>query len=300
MSASKSPIRLERRGDVILNRDFEPILTASGLRSFDDFYAYSGKLSLKKEMAARTVVRIELGDGEQRTFFYLKRHQEEKISLRDWLQDRLWGKRNSQGAVEFNFLCAFRAKGLATVTPVATGTRRIGALKYRSFLLTLDFAPYQQLEKVLKHTPEAYAGSRGQKRRKLLLQRIASLARQMHACGYNHRDFNATHILLHDRPQRPRPSMAVFDLQRVDTSWWLKWRWAIKTLAEVNYSLPSAIFSDRDRRLLFRAYKGRPRLSCWDRLQWVWIRKKTARIGRHTEKMLRRRAARRRQGLPER
>jgi hypothetical protein len=59
----------------------------------------------------------------------------------------------------------------------------------------------------------------------------------------------------------------------------------IKSLARLNYTLPDELFDTEDRIHLFLSYKNKSRLQMWDRLQWFWIKKKTARIKRHTEKM---------------
>jgi hypothetical protein len=300
MTASEAPIRYKHYANLVVNRDFEELLAAAGLTSFDAFYHFAGKYTVKKEMTARSVIWFELPRGEGQQTFYLKRHQPESIGPLTWLRQRFWGQKISQGEMEFDRLCDFRRRGLATVTPVAAGTQRVGFFRWQSFLMTVDFAPFRQLEKVLAHNPEVYQGKMGQKRKELLLKKVAQVARQMHAAGYNHRDFNATHILMHYPDQNQAPHLALFDLQRIDTNRFFKWRWMIKALAEVSYTLPEALFDDRDRLYLFWAYTGWQTLNLKNRWQWRWIRKKTARISKHTDKIIKRREIRRQRGLPER
>ena len=122
----------------------------------------------------------------------------------------------------------------------------------------------------------------------------------MHQSGFNHRNFNATHILLYYSNQSNVPQMALFDLQRVDKGKFLRFRWIIKTLAEVIYSLHNEIFNKEDQIYLFESYKRKKRLGMWDHFQFFWIKRKTSRIKRHTEKMIVRRKARREMGLMER
>ncbi|MCD4787116.1 MAG: hypothetical protein K8R09_02715, partial [Desulfobacterales bacterium] len=96
------------------------------------------------------------------------------------------------------------------------------------------------------------------------------------------------------------PDIALFDLQRVDRSSVLQFRWIIKSLAELNYTLPESLFDEEDRIPLLLSYRGKKKLNLWGWLQWLWIKRKTARIKRHTEKMMARRKERRQRGLIER
>jgi heptose I phosphotransferase len=121
-------------------------------------------------------------------------------------------------------------------------------------------------------------------RKKILLKKISALAKKMHQKGFNHRDFNATHILLDYSTGPYAPGIALFDLQRVEKNKFFHFRWKIKSLARLNYSLPGKIFTDPDRLSILLYYNDRTSPNIIDRLQWFWIQKKTARIKRHTEK----------------
>jgi hypothetical protein len=122
----------------------------------------------------------------------------------------------------------------------------------------------------------------------------------MHDKGFNHRDFNATHILLRYETPSDIPQLAVFDLQRVNRSRIFRFRWPIKTLAEVLYTLPENLFDEEDRQHLFACYKRKKKLNFLDWFQWRWIQRKTDRIARHTTKMMKKRAERIQKGLLER
>jgi len=143
-------------------------------------------------------------------------------------------------------------------------------------------------------------GPEGEYRKRILIKEIALFARRMHQSGFNHRDFNATHILLHYETGSDMPKIALFDLQRVDRKRFLRYRWMIKTLAELNYTMPEKLFDTKDRLCLLLSYKRKNKLYAWDRLQWLWIKRKTARIKRHNEKMLTKRERRRKKGFMER
>jgi len=55
-------------------------------------------------------------------------------------------------------------------------------------------------------------------------------------------------------------------------------------MIRLSYSLPDDIFNAEDRLYIFLAYNGKNSLNFLDHLQWIWIKKKMARIKRHTEK----------------
>ena len=193
-----------------------------------------------------------------------------------------WGL--SQGRLEFENICDFRNCGLPTVVPIAAGKKFFRFFWAKSFLITEDFSPYVSLEALLEDQPDFFTGQEAKHNKKILINEISALARKMHQNGFNHRDFNATHILLHYDNRSDVPKIALFDLQRVDKKRFLKFRWKIKSIAGLSYSLPDDLFNAEDRLYIFLAYNGKNSLNFLDHLQWIWIKKKMARIKRHTEK----------------
>jgi len=142
------------------------------------------------------------------------------------------------------------------------------------------------LEELLEYRPHFFMDPAGETKKKILINEMAVLARRMHQNGFNHRDFNATHILLHYDNGSDVPKIALFDLQRINRNRFSKFRWKIKSLARLNYTLPDDIFSAEDKLNIFLSYKGKKRLNPKDSLEWLWIKRKTAKIKRHTEKKL--------------
>jgi hypothetical protein len=190
---------------------------------------------------------------------------------------------------EFINICDFRKHGIPTVVPVAAGERRTGFARYESFLLTESFEPYLSLEEIIRKHPERLQGAGGIERKERLIRAVGLLARKMHDQGFNHRDFNATHVLVGPENGNGGFDLALFDLQRMDRKKWLRKKWFIKTMAHLGYTMPEPLFSDQDRLLLFQTYKGSSGLQLMDRLQLYWIRMKIGKISRHTENILRRR-----------
>ncbi|MBA2880793.1 heptose I phosphotransferase [Desulfosalsimonas propionicica] len=278
-----SPIKSISTRDLIVNKNYEKVLQLLGLNYFDAIWQYPHG-ELVKETVLHSVVRTEMLAGQNKKLFYLKRHNDEYTALRAMAGWCFPGFISAQGPLEYNNILRFREKGLATVIPVAAGQRRRGLFHVESFLITVDFSPYISLETFLKVNPQFFMGKEGRCRKKKLIEKVASLARQMHENGFNHQDFNATHILLYYEGASDMPKLALFDLQRVETGFFSKFRWGIKSLARLNYSLPDEVFTLQDRISLLTFYKGKSRLNILDRCQWYWISKKTKRIRRHTEK----------------
>lgn len=279
----------EERSRLVINLDFLPLLEEEGLVSFADFFHYPGG-ELIKRIPDRTVTRISL--GQEGHFFYLKRHLLERHS--PWQRFSTCPKHVSEGAVEFDNCCLFRAHGLATALPVAMGEREIAGSKTQSFLITQDFAPLLSLEDIIRNSPHLLVGETNRGRRQRLLFAAADYARRMHQSGFNHQDYNATHILLHEHDldtQEQAMQLAVFDLQRVATNRFSAWRWPIKSLAELNYTLPEDLFGKDERLILLKSYLGTTELTLLNRLLWRAILAKTIKISRHA---IKRRARRQR------
>jgi len=292
MNASDRPIDCTKTGSLTVNRNFAALLADSGLGSFEALWHCRAGRPIK-QIAPRSVVCIEIADASPGGLFYLKRHYREYLGPGRLLPPGLHRRCRSQGRLEFENIAAFRRSSLATVSPAAWGERARGRLWAESLLLTADFAPFVPLEAIVRDTPEFFAGRRGRQHKKSVLEAVGRYARRMHAAGFNHRDFNATHILLDFAEHSRGPAVALFDLQRIDRCRLFRFRWIIKSLAELYYTLPSPLFGPQDLIFLFQAYKNKRRLSLWDRFQLWWIKRKTARIARHTQKRrARRRAAR--------
>jgi hypothetical protein len=284
MSVGTGRVSLEKRSHMVVNREFLPLLEEAGMTDFGTVFDFQGG-TLHKRIKARSVVRIDLGSPSSPHTFYLKRH----VAVRPKLGELLLGNSLSPGMMEFKNLCEFRKNGIATPTPVAAGQRRCASLRYESFLITESFEPYIALEQLIRNSPSKLAERSGQIRKNRAIKAIAQLARKMHTAGFNHRDFNATHVLLGPENDTGEFPLGVFDLQHVDRKWWMRFHWMIKTMAELVYTMPAPLFSDRDHRHLFAAYTDRSLQGCRHRFIWWWITKKVRRIARHTENIRRRR-----------
>ncbi|MCG6906943.1 MAG: hypothetical protein LJE63_09995 [Desulfobacteraceae bacterium] len=285
MAAFVAPVAPIQAGGICINRPYRDILEAAGLNDFESFWRFTGG-EVIKQIKTRSVTRFWLDSNGGRRQFYLKRH------LREWTGWPLAGGRGfpdwarSQGLMEFGHCALFRRSGLATAHPVAAGERRVRGLWAESFFVSEAFAPFVALEDVIRLRPGLFQGPHGARVKEVWLGCIARAARRMHACGFHHLDFNATHILVYcPQPLVEAPHIGFFDLQRVSQNRLFRWRWMIKALARLIHTLPPQLFSETDRRHLFLSYKGRSRLDIWSRVQWWWLTRKSDRIKRHTQKI---------------
>jgi hypothetical protein len=279
------PVTYRKTENCIINRECQAFLKRHQLDTFDSVFMFKGG-ETAKTLKERSVIRFEVEDIDATKAFYLKRHNLSFIGLKRLFFLFFPDKAVSEGIKEFKNICDFRKKKLATVVPVAAGEKFVNFFWVESFLLTEDFSPFISLEDFVKKQPEFFTSRNGKARKQNLLKAIAVFARRMHAQGLNHRDFNTTHILVRYNAAYHRPELAVFDLQRVDKARFFRFRWIIKSLARVNYSLPKHIFSNKDIIYLFKAYKGKEKIGFLDRCQWSWINRKTEKIRKHTGKIM--------------
>jgi len=291
MKNFSSQIKCIKKDHLKFNKDYLKILDDAHFDSFESVWKYRDGETIKK-IKARSVIRFEIQTDSGKKYFYLKRHNTEFAGIKRILA--LFSSKPvlSEGKKEFENICDFRKRGLGTLTPVVAGERFVKFCRVQSFLITEDFSPFISLEYMLRDSPEFFMGENAFDKKRNLINRIGIFAKRMHEKGFNHRDFNATHILLYYKDKSDAPDIALFDLQRVDRNSFFRFRWIIKSLAELNYTLPESLFDEKDRISLLLSYKGKKKLNLWDWLQWLWIKKKTARINRHTEKMMAKRKER--------
>ena len=290
MNVGAGTIDRATHGGIVVNRDYAPVLRHHGLLDFDSIFGFTGGRTVKR-IPPRTVVRMAAVHSGRQTVFYLKRHVGARPPFSALAAHWLFGRPCSPGLAEFENICDFRNSGFQTAAPVAAGERSVGFFRYESFLITENFEPYVSLETIIRRHPEMLRGPEGVVRKSRIIAAIGRLARAMHRAGLNHRDFNATHVLIEPESSGGTVPPALFDMQRIDRKRWMRFHWMIKTLAELNYSMPAPLFDHTDRWQLYRAYRENDATGRLDRLRFFLIMRKMRRIEKHTEKIMRRRAA---------
>jgi len=175
---------------------------------------------------------------------------------------------------------------------VAFGAVRRWGLPYRSLTLTLHLYGAEKLEEYLparfgRGAP--HAGALAEKRR--IIRQTARWARRFHDAGFYHQDFYLGHIFI--RPEEgDRFTLHLIDLQRVGEVSVVRRGRMVKDLAQINFSaLQLSCLTRADRLRFLLAYLGKGGLDLSGKKLAHRVEAKTARIARHTRKMLARRAA---------
>lgn len=279
---------------LLVNQEYLSLMKDAGLSNFEDIWSFSNG-EIVKQIKERLILKAAipaiassasikknnyLSNSE---FYFFKKHVQRVGIFKRFLALFFGQHILSEGLKEFFYYCRFRENGLSTPVPIAAGMRFRSFLKAESFFISKNFSPFIDMEEIVLNRPEILSGEKNKVRRKNILAAIARYTRSMHEAGYNQKDFNTTHILINDLDS-DQPTIALFDLQRVDTNHLNKFRWIIKALAELFYTMPKSLFSRDEKLFLFKAYKQKKQLGLIDRFQWELIKRKTLRISKHSKK----------------
>ncbi|MAT16117.1 MAG: hypothetical protein CMJ46_12710 [Planctomyces sp.] len=255
-------------GRVQVNKEFAPILSRNGLRTFDALMNYSGGQTAKNVLAERVTTRIDLDDDAGRTHaFYIKRHTPAPVKeyLKAWSRFR---KPLLSARFEWEAILNFHAVGISTMIPVAYGERG----RY-SFLVT------ESLEECSKLSHWVRDENPDEEQLEEVVKQVAEITRTMHRAGMHHQDYYLGHLML-ARTATPR-TIHVIDLGRVLKRPRLHSRWIVKDLAQLNYS--ARMLDQKYQRVFVEHYFQRPKEEC-DRSLLNRIEQKTEQIARHSKR----------------
>ncbi len=127
-----------------------------------------------------------------------------------------------------------------------------------SFLLTPELEGFTQLDDFLRTRFGVLNTKRSEPRHAdllLLVDRLATIARQFHEAGFNHRDLYCCHFFV--REGSPGNfEIRLIDLQRVQHRKRLRRRWLVKDLAQLAYSAPRDRIKCTHKMAFIRRYLG--------------------------------------------
>lgn len=209
-------------------------LISLGLDSVAGAFAFRDGIDMTvPRLGHRTRMRLEVRcDGGRQRELFLKRYRREPFGWR--VRRRLtYGRRRSPAGVEMDNIRAAAGAGLPTISQAACGEEfdRWGAR--RSFIIVAA-VPGEALEQCA----EGFIAHRADDRAGLerFTARLSDLVRRLHGAGYVHRDLYSSHIFLEESADDF--TLHLIDLARMFPPRWRRFRWRVKDLAALKYSMP--------------------------------------------------------------
>ncbi len=218
------------------NSELVELLAGAGLDTVDGAFAYGGGRDLSKPgLGTRRRTRIELTAPDGATHvLYLKRYGPERFGDR-WRRFMTYGP-SSPASVEFENIRAAQRCGAATMDAVAFGQEMgFGRLAARRSYLVVTAVPGDAIERCGEEFLAAHAADDGARR---LTDELARLVAALHGAGFVHRDLYASHVFLYESPGGV--SLYLIDLARMFAPRWRLFRWRVKDLAQLKYSMPES------------------------------------------------------------
>ena len=235
--------------------------------TFDWLMNIEGKVH--RAVKNRRTVEFDLG-GKR---YFIKAHR--GAGWGEVLKNRLYGRAPIVSAEpEWSAIEQLRALGISTPVVVGKGLRGSAPANLESFVITEALDGMISLEDLTRD----WRGASGRTRvllKRVLLQRIADIARVMHGAGLNHRDFYLCHFLVRDRDwSKWTPADAVefvlIDLHRVQKRVAVPERWLVKDLGGLLFSALDAGLTRRDLLRFIAAYRQQPWREAIAREKMCW------------------------------
>lgn len=209
---------------------------------FDLMLHLTGKVA--REMPDRQTLRFE-HNGQ---VYYRKWHRGVGWAeiVKNLLRLRLpvLGARNEWAALN-----KMRALSIPGLIPVAFGERGKNPATRQSFVVTRELNNVIQLDHLFeqRELPPTI--------KRVLVDKVAMIARELHAAGINHRDFYLCHFMLRESSLATGvPDVTLVDLHRAQLRAQVPERWRVKDIGGLLFSSLNLGFSRRDYLRFLRVY----------------------------------------------
>lgn len=203
------------------------------LDTLEGAFEFQGSDLVKPGLGRRSRTRIEFRDDEGRCWeMYLKRYQSPGIWEK--LKRLLAGKRKwCEARSEFDHICLTRKAGVPTMRAVLCGAQ-VDKLGIGKNYLLVTAVPGDALERVGEEFFRKYRDDHDMLDE--FNSKLFRLVSRFHAAGLVHRDMYAAHIFVHEYDGLL--DMNLIDLARVFKPKYRKFRWRVKDLAQLKFSMP--------------------------------------------------------------
>ena len=239
-----------------IHPDYKQRLVAIGLEKFEDFLYLEG-IEAMRDVPGRLTVSLDFGESKA----YLKRHWGHKAGLMKKSGPHF------EAQTEWDNTRLLESRGISVPTPLAYGLGRAGG-KEISFYLSASVRGVQS-DHYLDRSNLTIES------KKVFIERLAAFAKLIHESGFNHRDFYLCHLFANELGDDFE--FALIDLQRVQERSAWRYRWLIKDLTQLLYSVPKSFSRSECLRWYF-LYKGIKTLSKEDKKMIGDVQKKTAKL----------------------
>lgn len=221
-----------------------------GKDAFAEVETIKGQVA--RSLETRQTLRFEVnGNG-----FYLKLHH--GTTWKEVFKNLFFLRLPVLGADrEWNAIHRLKELGVDTMEGVAFGQQGWNPVKRTSFIITKDLAPVIELSeycKDWKEIPPSFAVKR------LIIHRLATMVRNMHLGGINHRDCYLCHFMLHlpfDGTEETL-KISVIDLHRSQIRDKVPQRWRDKDLIGLYFSSMDIGLTKRDIFRFMKIYFDKP------------------------------------------
>lgn len=217
----------------------------------------------------RRTVEFKLG-GKR---YFIKAHR--GAGWGEVLKNWLYGRAPIVSAEpEWRAIAALQKAGVRTPAVAGKGLRGQAPANLESFVVMPALEGMVSLEDLAKD----WRGARGRTRvllKRVLIRRLADIARAMHGAGLNHRDFYLCHFLTPDCDwARWTPAdeveLTLIDLHRVQRRAAVPERWLVKDLGGLLFSALDAGLTRRDLLRFLAVYRQQPWREVLEREAAFW------------------------------
>jgi heptose I phosphotransferase len=216
--------------------------------SLEEFCALDGEVF--KRIQNRRTFRIEKsGRG-----FFIKCHH--GVGWHEIIKNLLQLRLPILGAGnEWRAIHRLRELGVETMTPVAYGKEGWNPAAIDSLLITEELQGCVSLE---QYCDEWQTAPPSPVSKRILIKRLAKIARTMHENGVNHRDFYLCHFLLQQPWDGTETNLHLYviDLHRVQVRSSTPRRWLVKDIGSLWFSAMLLGLTKRDMFRFMRDYRG--------------------------------------------
>jgi heptose I phosphotransferase len=220
-------------------------------KSINDFLKID--INVVRDFKNRKTGRFEIeGQG-----FYIKKHF--GCGLSAVIDELLHIRKPHIGAShERSALDKLESLGIDTMSVVAFGQEGKSLQSQRSFLVTKELTNVQSLENICR---DWSVNPPSLKFKRALIEQVASIAKKLHDNGINHRDFYICHFLLDiaggaAEYENCKPKLFLIDLHRAQIRRKLPFRWRVKDIGGLYFSVLDIDITRNDIYYFIRVYTG--------------------------------------------